>query len=927
MAAEPLLAVPVEAPRSTATADVLCAHCGLPVPPGLVDFESEQGLSESEQGLFESEQGLVEPAGRRMSEPAAPSGGLTLTDQRRSSKTDVNPVLGARGSDRWRADGARGSDRPPAERIAALQFCCNGCRAVYAVIHGCGLEHYYRLRSAAAAAPQAARTSGRSYAEFDDPAFEKEHVHEAPQGLRSVELLLAGVHCGACVWLVEKLPSVAPGVLEARLELRRGVVRVTWDPLATRLSSVARVLDSLGYPAHVARDGAAVALRRREERRLLIRIAIAAALAGNVMLCGFALYGGVFATMESEFSRLFRWMSAVLGMTSLLGPGFLFFRGAWAAIRTRTAHLDLPIAVGLATGAVVGTANTLLNRGEIYFDSLTVLVFLLLVGRWIQRKQQRVASDAVELLYSLTPGAARRIEKGVVSEVAIESLKPGDLLEVRAGDVLPVDGLIERGASAVDESLLTGESRPRDVHAGQRVAAGTLNVSGRLEVRAEAAGSASRVGKLMQLVEQAARQPAPIVRLADRIAGHFTAAMLLLAVATAAAWLLVDPSRALDHATALLIVTCPCALGLSTPLTLTVAIGRAARAGFLVKGGLTLELLARRGTIFLDKTGTLTQGRMRMLEWLSDDAARPLVRAVESHSSHPIARAMVEALTGEREVVAAAVQQHAAGGIEGRVDGRHVLVGSPRFVLASGAAASDEIRGHIAGLLHRARTPVLVAVDAVVVAVAGMGDPLRADAPAAVNGLRALGWNVAILSGDHPQVVAAVGEALGIPPQHCHGDVAPERKLAMVRDEMTRGPVVMIGDGVNDSAALAAASVGIAVQGGAEASLAAAAVYLNRAGLTPVVELMSSARRAYRAIRRGLAISIFYNAIAAALAMTGLISPLIAAILMPISSFTVLSIALSARTFDDARRGGVRAEEPGETAARAECNGRSAAWA
>lgn len=801
------------------------------------------------------------------------------------------------------------------------QFCCNGCRAVYSVIHGCGLEHYYRLREADVAAPQAARVTGRSYAEFDDPAFEKAHVRDLPQGLRSVELLLAGVHCGACVWLVEKLPFVARGVLEARLELRRAVVRVTWNPLETRLSSIARTLDSLGYPAHAARDGAAVALRRREERRLLIRIAVAAALAGNVMLCGFALYGGMFATMEGEYSQLFRWLSGVLGMASLLGPGFIFFRGAWAAVRTRTAHLDLPIAVGLASGAAAGSVNTLLGRGEIYFDSLTVLVFLLLVGRWIQRKQQRVASDAVELLYSLTPGSARRIENGVVSEVAIESLKPGDLLEVRAGDIIPVDGRIERGASTVDESLLTGEPRPRDVQPGQRVAAGTVNVAGRLEVRAEAAGAESRIGKLMQLVEQAARQPAPIVRLADRIAGYFTAAMLLLAVATASAWLLIDPGRALDNATALLIVTCPCALGLSTPLTLTVAIGRAARRGFLVKGGLTLEVLARRGTIFLDKTGTLTQGRMRLLEWLGDDAARPLVKAVERHSSHPIAQALVEALADQPDLPASDVQQFASGGIQGHVAGRRVQVGSPRFILSGGAAVSDQVREHIAGLLRRARTPVLVAIDGSVIAVAGMGDPLRSDAKTAVDGLRDLGWKIAILSGDHPRVVAAVGESLGIAPEECHGEVAPERKLAIVREALSRGPVVMIGDGVNDSAALAAASVGIAVQGGAEASLAAAPVYLNRPGLTPIVELMTSARRAYRAIRRGLAVSIFYNAVAAALAISGVINPLIAAILMPISSFTVLSIALSARTFDAPATDRV---EPLQTSAEPQ---RSASWA
>lgn len=784
------------------------------------------------------------------------------------------------------------------EAGATHQFCCSGCRTVHAVIASAGLENYYRLRARDEAAPRAAAHSGRRYEEFDDAVFERLYVRTLPDGCKSVELFLEGVHCNACVWLVERLPLVAPHVREARLDVRRALVRLVWDPARGSLSQASRALDSLGYPPHPARDAAARDLRRIEDRKLLVRIAVAGACAGNVMLFAFALYGGAFAGMETAFERFFRWGSAVLGLLSLAWPGSLFFRGAWAALRTRTAHLDLPIAIGLAAGGVAGAINTILDRGEIYFDSLTVLVFLLLVGRWIQRRQQRWATDAVELLFSLTPTAARRITGGAIQTVPIEAIAAGDLIEVRAGETVPVDGKVTLGTSALDEALLTGESLPRDVCVGARVCAGTINVAAPLRVRVEATGAGSRVGKLMELVERSAREPGRIVKMADRIAGHFTVAMLLLAAVTLGAWLWIDPAHALDHATALLIVTCPCALGLATPLTVTVAIGRAARRGILIKGGETLERLARPGTILLDKTGTLTQGRMALLEWWGDESLKSDAAAVERHSAHPIARAFVEAHgePGARDEVAD-VSQSPGGGIAARVGARRIALGSVGFVRGRGIDLPAEAADAAERFSSRALTPVLIAADGAVAAVAGLGDPLRPDAADSVRALRARGWKVEILSGDHPQAVAAVGAALGIDAADCRGHVAPEEKLAVVRDKLQRGPVIMVGDGVNDAAALAAATVGIAVHGGAEASLSAAGIYLDRPGLAPIVEVLEGGQRTFRVIRRGLAASVFYNAVAGTLALTGVINPIIAAILMPLSSLTVLSNAFGGRTF------------------------------
>jgi len=782
------------------------------------------------------------------------------------------------------------------------QFCCHGCRAVYAVIHEYGLDRYYALRDSTDASPTPANPTGRSYGEFDDPGFQARACWRTAEGLAATELYLEGVHCAACVWLVERLPGLVPGVLEVRLDLPRSRALVRWDPGAVSLSAAARQLDALGYAPHPSRGLEARAVRRHEDRRMLARIGLAGAVAANVMAIAFALYGGAFHGMEPQYASLFRWASLVITVPSVIWGGGVFFRGAWAALRLRTLHMDLPISIGLLAGFLHGAVNTLRGAGDVYFDSVTALIFLLLAGRYVQRRQQRAAADSAELLAALAPSAARLIEAGAVREVPLEALLPGARVEVRAGDVVPADGVIAAGRSALDLSLLSGESRPVGAGPGDRVHAGTVNLSSRLEVLVEQTGEDTRVGRLMKLVEECGRRRAPIVELADRIAGRFVAAVLVLAALTFALWARVDAGRAVDHAVALLIVTCPCALGLATPLALSAAIGQAARAGFLIKGADVIEKLTRPGRMWLDKTGTLTAGRAALLAWRGDAAAKPLAAAAEAHSSHPLARALVAAL-GPVPDLPVTITETQGGGIEGEVAGRAVVVGSPDFVGARVGLVPSEFARHARDLSEGGLTPVLVAVDGAVSAAAGFGDPLREDAETALARVDSHGWRVGILSGDDPVVVAAVGSRLGLDPASCRGGVSPEAKLRAVRDGMAAGSVVMVGDGVNDAAALAAATVGIAVHGGAEAALAAADVFITRPGVARVADLLDGAARAMKTVRRNLVLSLCYNAAGVALAMAGLITPVAAAVLMPLSSITVIASSYRARSF-------TRAEEP-----------------
>jgi Cu2+-exporting ATPase len=535
-------------------------------------------------------------------------------------------------------------------------------------------------------------------------------------------------------------------------------------------------------------------------------------------------------------------------------------------------------------------------------------VFLLLVGRFVQRRLERRAADSVELLFSLTPAFARRRKDrdiDEVREVPVDALAPDDLVEVRPGESFPADGVVDDGKSSVNLALLTGESRPQSVGEGDRVFAGAVNLAGVLLVRITASGRATRVGKLLSLVEECSRRKAPIVQLADRMAGWFTVVATGLFAATLVFWLFVEPGHAVDRAVSLLIVSCPCGLGLATPFAVSVALGRAARQKILIKGGDVLEKLARKSKIspilFLDKTGTLTEDRLSVADFrVAPEGApaqlRAWVAALEKQASHPIAQAFAPEAAAD-DAPATLHRAHATG-VEGDAAGHTLLVGSHDFVRRRTTDTPGWAEDASNQMSAQALTPVWIAVDGRMVAVAGVGGKIRSDARATIANISRRGVKVAILSGDHPDTVKAVGAALGLGEASCHGGLSPEDKVRAVEAAAQSGaPVFMVGDGVNDAAALSAATVGIAVHGGAEASLSAADIYLGRSGLSPIVEIFDGAKRTLSVIRRCLAVSLAYNVLAAALAITGVVNALQAAVLMPAASFTVLGMALWLRSF------------------------------
>ena len=794
-------------------------------------------------------------------------------------------------------------------------FCCTGCALVYETLQKAGFgETYYRLRdvspASAPACPAATDVDPLLLSELDTAPFLAEHTRLAADGTRTTDLFLDGVHCAACVWLVERLPFERDGVLEARLDLPRARLSVRWDPERVRLSEVAEWLARVGYRAHPAR--AEQGLERTEaERRLLVKMGVSWALAGNVMLLALAFYAGLDLTREPELAQAARRLSLLLALPAVVYGGSEFFRRAWASVRRaarirslRHLHMDTPIALGILVGFGHSAWAAVTGRGDVWFDSVTVLIAALLTARWLQLRSRRLAGDATERLLALIPTMVRRVAAdGTVAVVHAAAIRPDDRVEVPPGEVIPVDGVVEAGASSVNNAVLTGESRPEAVAPGAVVTAGATNLTAPLRVRVRAAGEDTRVGKLLAWVRDAATRRAPVVLMADRVGGYFVLGVLTLALLTAALWLYLDPATAPLHVAALLVITCPCALGMATPLAMAVAAGKAARAGLFIKSDEATEQLTSVDCVVLDKTGTVTEGALSLVDFAGEEAALDLASALERHSNHPLAAALVRARIRPgfdlEAMTTTGLEALAGKGLRGTVDGHEVAVGRPDWIAALASPCPTACIQALAAYAARGLTPVAVAVDGRMAATLAFGDRIRDDSKVILDGLKASGKTVYLLSGDHPAVVRAVAHALGIAPGHALGGVGPEEKRAFIERLRSGGgrTVAMVGDGVNDAAALQAADVGIAVHGGSTASLVAADVFMTRSGLRPLADLFAGAHRVMRVIRRNLGLSLAYNLAGAAAAMAGLVSPLVAAVAMPISSLVVVVSSMAQRSF------------------------------
>ncbi|MCB1866035.1 MAG: cadmium-translocating P-type ATPase [Chromatiales bacterium] len=775
----------------------------------------------------------------------------------------------------------------------AQPMCCAGCQAVARAIVDAGMSDYYRRRSGpAATAAEIVPEHLRELLAYDDAEVQRSFVSAPGAGEREAALILEGITCAACVWLNERHVMALPGVTAVSVNYATHRARVRWDPTRIRLSEILAAIERIGYRAHPYDPEHQQALLENERRAQLRRLGVAGVFGMQVMMLAIGLYGGDFWGIDPGLRGLMTWISLLLTLPVLLISARPFFERAITDLRNARAGMDVPVALGIALAFTASVWHTWRGEGAVYFDSVAMFTFFLLGARYLELAARKRSIEAGEgLLYARPMIATRIAADGTESDVAAGRLAPGDRVRIRPGATLPADGRVIEGASAVDESLLTGESRPVAKRPGDPVVAGSVNVDQPLVIGVERAGHETVLAGIQRMLEQAQNARPAVALLADRIAGWFVFGLVAVAAVVAFVWLRIDPERWLAVTVSVLVVACPCALSLATPAAVTAAIGRLTTAGFLVKNPSLLETLARADTIVFDKTGTLTRGRPRLIDVdvprAGVDCARAtaIAAALERGSEHPLARAIVEA-AGQGAALAVTERHNQPGaGISGQVDGVRYWLGAATWLDAQG------LGGGVPSNADGGHTEAILADGNGVVARFRFDDAPRPGATALIDALRAHRLRTVMLSGDAPAVAEALGAALGI--DEVYGGLTPQAKLEHV-DRLTRAGAVtiMVGDGVNDAPALARAHGSIAMGSGTQLAAVSADAIQMGLGLESLSESIGIARRAERVIRQNLAWALGYNLLMLPAAAAGLVSPWLAALGMSLSSLVVIANAV-----------------------------------
>ncbi len=780
--------------------------------------------------------------------------------------------------DKWRLE-ALGIER---------SFCCPGCYEVARAILSSGLSEYYTLRTERGSGAQGAVPEFLKKADlYDHPAVQEGIVTEGSDGDKEVSLLLEGIRCAACVWLNERHIADLPGVRSVKINYTTQRAYVRWDDTRIHLSDILKAVGEIGYIAHPYQPGAVQAVFDRQRRDLLHRFVIAGSFGMQVMTLALALYLGPSWGMSRGLFLIFEWLSAGLATPIVTYAAIPFFRGAWRDLKQGRTGMDLPIALGIGIAFTASMFDLIRGQGNIYFDSVSMFTTFLLLSRLFEdMARARTARSAQLLTHALPQDAVRLDTEGSEERVPVSLLAVGDRLLIRSGERIPADGVISDGASSVDESILTGEARPIPKRVGESVIAGSVNMESALVVLVQRVGRETVLSTIEGLLERAQRDKPRLTALAERTSAWFVGVLLLLAIATATTWAFVNPAHIIPATLAVLVIACPCALSLAIPTALTAATGALMRRGLVVTRSSALELLARARVVVFDKTGTLTEGHLSLVRIVpradrTEGELLALACALEQRSEHPIAHALLaaQAAAPATDTKADAVLALPGEGLEGLVAGHRYRLGTRRFT----EALSDPLQ------IEAEATEVWIADEHGPLGVFVFNDRLRPGVQALLQRLRHQGRRIAVLSGDRAATVDSLAQTLGI--DEAYGDLLPEDKLAWIRKLSASGVVAMVGDGVNDAAALAAAPVAIAV-GRRNVLAAASADLILLSGLTGLAESFRLVHRMRWVVRENLAWAILYNAVSLPAAALGLVPPWLAALGMSGSSLLVVLNAL-----------------------------------
>ena len=755
--------------------------------------------------------------------------------------------------------------QPAALSPGAGRFCCPGCEAAFTTIDGLGLGRYYAER----VLDPAGRAPRPDHAERWDLA---RHITTNAVGEHELALAVDGLQCGACVWLIESVLAREPGLHTGRVNMTTSRLRLVWTGDIARGEYLVAAVERLGYRLIPYNATALAAAEDRTGRQLIRALAVAGFAASNVMISSIAVWAGLVQDMGPATRGLLHWVSALIAMPAIAYAGQPFFRSAYAALRHGRTNMDVPISIGVVLVTAMSLVETIEGREHAFFDSAVSLIFFLLIGRVLDHFARGRARAAAEQLVTLRLQDVAVLQPdGTLARLPPEAVAPGAHIVVGPGERIGVDGVVARGSSPIDTSLVTGESLPANAGPGARVFAGTINLGASLTIAATATGEATLLAECVRLIEAAEARRGRFVVLADRVARRYAPTVHIAAAATFLGWWGlggVGVGEALLIACAVLIITCPCALALAVPAVQVIATSRLFRHGMLLKSATALERLAEADTVVFDKTGTLTMP-MLALEPGADPEALAAAAPLAAASCHPLARSLAAAVGPA--CAADSVIEHPGAGLEaaGTRLGSRDFAGDQSATPATGPELWLSRPGHPPAAFRFAET-------------------LRPDAATTIARLRAMGLTIRLASGDRDAAVARIAAALAI--QDAAAELKPADKIALIETLQTAGHhVLMVGDGLNDGPALAAAHVSASPASAADISQTTADVVFQGDSLAPIADLIATARRAGAVMRQNIGFSIAYNTVMLPLAVAGYVTPWLAAAAMSSSSLIVMA--------------------------------------
>ncbi|MEO7012909.1 MAG: heavy metal translocating P-type ATPase [Dokdonella sp.] len=766
-------------------------------------------------------------------------------------------------------------------------LCCGGCHAAAAWIEQLGLGDYYRLRTHPAKRPELRSDETQSDQAWQRAEVARHVIRDLGDHRCEMVLLVEGIRCAGCVWLIERALGGLPGALQIQVNAAARRARVVWDDRKTGLAQILQTLSRAGYQALPLDAKALDDVRKRESRAALKRLLVAGFGAMQAMMYAAVLYFGALELEDTSTRDLFRWLGFLVATPVVLYAAQPFFAGALRSLKARQLGMDVPVSIAVAAIYVASLVEALRGSGHVYFESVSMFVFFLLAGRYLEMRARHRAGDLTDALARLTPNfAERRRADGSIERVGVHELVRDDQVQVREGGVVPVDGVLLSSRCRVDEALLTGESDPLEKRRGDSLIAGSILVDGPAQVRVERTGNETTLAGIAALVERAQAERPKLARAGDRAASRFVARVLGLTALTLVAWLIFDPSRAFAAALAVLVVSCPCAFALAVPAAITRSLAVLARRGVLVVQPDAIEALAGATHIVFDKTGTLTEPELALadveiLNGQHRDEVLALAAMLARESRHPAAQAIA---AGCADVAADSlahfeISAKAGLGITALVGGRQLRLGRPDFACA----------GHIADPQYE--DAVMLADDAGLIAAFRLSERLRPGAMAAIEALKAQGLEVSICSGDAAAKVAAIAARLGI--EQWRARQLPADKLAWLGQLRAAGArVIAVGDGINDAPVLAGADVSIALVGGAELAQASSDIVLAGERLDALAPARVLARQALTILHQNYRWALIYNLSVIPVAALGFVPPWLAALGMSMSSLGVILNAL-----------------------------------